>query len=288
MKRILWLSLIAAGFWATATAAGPGRSRPFSARGQAPQAAPQAAPLPAVPEYHRTSCSGWAAAASESRAGERPLVWVLDGAGDLKGCSNALGSVNVPAGEPVELAVFPWSHGYRKLLKDQIDTNHARVQGAKLAEAIRAKRAEEPGRRTVVVGHSAGCAVALAACDVLPPDSVDRVRLLAPSVSTEYDIRPTLRAAKEGVDVFCSTKDWVALGFVMRVVGTTDTRSGSAAGRWGFQPKGPATLAADETVRLRQHFWSQDVAWTGHTGGHHGMHAPEFVKTFLMPLLTGK
>jgi hypothetical protein len=30
------------------------------------------------------------------------------------------------------------------------------------------------------------------------------------------------------------------------------------------------------------------VAWTGHTGGHHGVHAPEFVKAYLMPLLTGK
>ena len=97
----------------------------------------------------------------------------------------------------------------------------------------------EPGRRVVVVAHSAGCAVALAACDLLPMDAVDRVLLLAPSVSTGYDIRPTLWSAKEGVDVFCSKKDWVALGFVVRVVGTTDNFwSGSAAG--------PIRLQAEE------------------------------------------
>jgi pimeloyl-ACP methyl ester carboxylesterase len=168
---------------------------------------------------------------------------------------------------------------------DQIDMTHARLQGVKLAQAIQERKAQEPGRRIVVIGHSAGCAVILTACDLLPMDAVDRVILLAPSVSTGYDIRPTLWSAKEGVDVFCSTKDWVALGFVVRVVGTTDKFwSGSAAGRWGFQPKGPSGLEAN---RLRQHFWSPEVAWTGHTGGHHGMHAPGFIQAYLMPLMTG-
>ena len=38
--------------------------------------------------------------------------------------------------------------------------------------------------------------------------------------------------------MFCSKKDWVALGFVVRVVGTTDNFwSGAAAGRLGFKPK---------------------------------------------------
>jgi hypothetical protein len=196
--------------------------------------------------------------------------------------------VVVAAGEPVELVPFSWSHGYRRLLQDQIDMTHARAQGAKLAQAIQERKAKEPGRRVVVVAHSAGCAVAVAACDLLPMDAVDRVLLLAPSVSTGYDIRPTLWSAKEGVDVFCSKKDWVALGFVVRVVGTTDKFwSGSAAGRWGFRPKGSNALAELEAARLRQHFWSQDVAWTGHTGGHHGVHAPVFVQSYLIPLMTG-
>ena len=151
------------------------------------------------------------------------------------------------------------------------------------------RKAAEPGRRVVLIAHSAGCAVALAACDELPIDAVDRVILLAPSVSTGYDIRPTLWSAKEGVDVFCSKKDWVALGFVVKVVGTTDNFwSGSAAGRLGFKPKKTNGLAELETSRLRQHFWSPDVAWTGNTGGHHGVHAPLFVQTYLMPLMKGK
>lgn len=211
----------------------------------------------------------------------RPLVWVVDGAGDLKGCSRALATANLQAGGSVELAHFPWSHARAALLLDQIDAAHARDQGKVLAAAIRERQRREPGRRVVVVAHSAGCAVALAAGDALPADSIDRMILLAPSVSVGYDLRPTLRATREGVDVFCSKKDWVALGFVTRVVGTTDRFGAAAAGRNGF--RAPALDDAD-VPRLRQHFWTSDVAWSGHTGGHHGMYAPAFLHAYLYPL----
>ncbi|MCE9564727.1 MAG: hypothetical protein K8U57_22060 [Planctomycetes bacterium] len=280
MKRILWFTLIVAGLGATAAGAGPLRFRSVS-RGQAPQ---QAAPV-----EHRTYCSGWTSLKPEVGKPEvGPLVWVLDGAGDLKGCSNSLVAANTLTDTPVELSVFPWSHGYRKLYKDQTDAEHAREQGRRLAEAILERKAREPGRRVVIVSHSAGSAVALAAGDVMPIDAVDRVILLAPSVSTGYDVRPTLWSSREGIDVFCSKKDWVALGFVVRVVGTADGYRASAAGRWGFQPRGSKALADAEAARFRQHFWTEDMAWTGHTGGHHGVNAPEFVRTYLHPLIAGK
>lgn len=282
MKRILWLAIIALAIGTTGAGAGynPFRPRP-AARASAPH----------HHQYeHRTYCVGWADLATRSLSTpSRPLVWIIDGAGDLRGCSNAFSASNALVGEPVEMNVFVWSHGYRKLLLDQVGSTHAKNQGIRLAREILDRKMAEPGRRVVVVAHSAGCAVALAACDLLPIDAVDRVLLLAPSVSTSYDIRPTLWSAKEGVDVFCSKKDWVALGFVVRVVGTTDNFwSGSAAGRFGFKPKKSNALVDAEQARLRQHFWSEEVAWTGHTGGHHGMHEPAFVKLYLMPLLVGK
>ncbi len=250
------------------------------------QATPQAQAPQNTNEF-RTSNVSWVSV--QEKLDPRPLVWVLDGAGDLKGSSNALTQANSAVGNPVELSVFPWSHGYRRLLMDQIDMAHARLQGARLAQAILERKALEPGRRVVLIGHSAGCAVVLTACDLLPIDSVDRVILLAPSVSTGYDIRPTLWSAREGVDVFCSKKDWVALGFVIRVVGTTDSFwSGSAAGRLGFQPKGSKKLEELEACRLRQHFWSPEVAWTGHTGGHHGVHAQGFIQAYLLPIMLGQ
>ena len=245
-----------------------------------------ASPRARVTEY-RTYCGGWTVAASPVPAGPdaRPLVWVVDGAGDLKGCSNALAQANLLAGNTVELSVFPWSHGYRQLLRDQTDWPYAKAQGERLAAAILDRKTREPNRRVVLIAHSAGCGVALTAGACLPPDGIDRTILLAPSVSTGYDLRPSLWAAREGVDVFCSRKDWVALGFVMRVVGTTDRGSGTAAGRFGFRPKGPAATEVGASAKLRQHFWSAEQAWTGHTGGHHGMHTPAFLHAYLFPLI---
>jgi pimeloyl-ACP methyl ester carboxylesterase len=226
---------------------------------------------------HRTQCPEMPNAADP-----RPLVWVVDGAGDLRGCSNAVTQANLLAGTPVEVVNFNWSHGHRRLLMDQIDAGHAREQGKRLAALVRERQAREPGRRVVLVSHSAGCAVTLAAADYFPADSIDRVVMFAPSVSVGYDLRPTLRAAREGVDVFCSKKDWVALGLVTRVVGTTDRFGAAAAGRNGFRA---ATVSAADVPQLRQHFWTDDVAWTGHNGGHPGMYSPTFLHQYLFPLV---
>src|SRR5688572_26546370 len=83
----------------------------------------------------------------------RPLVWIVDGAGDLRGCSNAFTNANMLAGGPMELAVFPWSHGYRRVLRDQVDVKHARMQGTRLAARIVERSKEEPGRRVILVAH---------------------------------------------------------------------------------------------------------------------------------------
>ena len=87
------------------------------------------------------------------------------------------------------------------------------------------------------------------------------------------------------MDVFCSRKDWVALGFVIRVVGTTDTRvRARRPGGAGSSRRATRRRTRSASAKFRQHFWSADMAWTGHTGGHHGMHAPAFVHAYLFPL----
>src|SRR5690349_5002949 len=84
-------------------------------RGAAP---PNYAPPRTRTVEYRTYCDGWSVSSSPQSAAiaepdSRPLVWIVDGAGDLKGCSNALSHANVLAGNPLELSAFPWSHGYR-------------------------------------------------------------------------------------------------------------------------------------------------------------------------------
>lgn len=214
----------------------------------------------------------------------RPLVYVLDGAGDYRGCSTALGKAVFAEGNPIELSPFAWSHGYRKLLLDQVDSVHARKQGIKLAEMIRNQKACEPTRRVVVVAHSAGSAVALTAAEQLTANTLDRLILLAPSVSKGYDLRPALAACREGIDVFCSSRDRLALGIAVRLVGTTDDhRSRKAAGRVGFDVPPCEELAG----QVRQHFWSPELKADGHDGGHYGAYSPTFTKRHLLPMMTG-
>ena len=135
------------------------------------------------------------------------------------------------------------------------------------------------------MGHSAGCAVVLAAAEALPPGGVDRIVLLAPSVCTAYDLRPALRSARCGIDVFHSSQDRLVLGLGMRLVGTAEHACRTAAGQCGFTPvlAGPA----DATLygKLRQHPWRRSVEWTGNHGGHYGAYQPDFLRAAVLPLL---
>lgn len=222
---------------------------------------------------------------SSERPAGKPIVLVVDGAGDLKGCSTAILRAAVTCEFQIDLRTFPWSHGHYRLYQDQVDAAHFRAKGKDLAIAITALRLKEPGRPVVLVSHSAGCSVALAACAHLPPDTLERQVLLAPSVSTRYDLRPALRATRQ-IDVFCSQKDRWALGLVIRWVRSADDlRDGTAAGRHGFDAIADNSEDAALYRRLRHHFWSEADAKLGHDGRHHGMHAPEFVKERIFPLL---
>ena len=120
----------------------------------------------------------------------------------------------------------------------------------------------------------------------LPPGAVERIVLLAPSVAEDYDLRPALRCARQGLDSFSSSRDVVLLGVGVGVVGTADRRWESAAGRVGFRPLvcGPADGAL--YGKLREHHWDHSVAWAGDYGGHYGSNHAAFARAYLPPLLT--
>ena len=127
--------------------------------------------------------------------------------------------------------------------------------------------------------------VALSA-DALPPDSIERIILLSPSIASDYDLRPSLRSAREGIDVFCSRLDIWQLGLGVALVGTADGCHGcDAAGRIGFQPQLQCPEDATLYAKLRQHPWDPAVAWTGNLGGHYGSNRAEFERAYVLPLL---
>jgi hypothetical protein len=128
--------------------------------------------------------------------------------------------------------------------------------------------------------------VVLAAAEVLPPASVERIVLLAPSVSAGYDLRPALACARCGIDSFCSRRDVFLLGAGVTLAGTADRRWDPAAGRVGFRPVLVYPDDAQLYTKLREHSWDPRVAWTGDQGLHYGSNREEFARAYLLPLLT--
>jgi pimeloyl-ACP methyl ester carboxylesterase len=178
-----------------------------------------------------------------------------------------------------------WSHGPGRFAADHLHLRNIKAHAQDLAIRIDKLKRRTREQRVYLVGHSAGCLVVLLAAQTVSEDSVDRIILLAPSVSTTYDLRPALRSSRLGIDVFYSRRDVFVLGLGMAIFGTSDRRWSSAAGRVGFRPlvddPGDRVLYA----KLRQHEWHPERAESGHNGGHWGGDSPGHVHTYILPLL---
>jgi hypothetical protein len=215
--------------------------------------------------------------------GMRGIIFCADGAGDFQRTSEAVSQVVAGMHIPLYVEPFEWSHGPGRVLLDQIDQPHAVAEGRRLACKVLAYRQSYPNGEVYLVGHSAGSAVVLAAAEALPPCTVDRIVLLAPSVSMGYDLRPALRTARDGMDVFFSRCDTL-LELAVGLVGTADRYAGPAAGEVGFRPTVCCIPDAALYGKLRQHAWTPCVAWTGNTGGHYGSYEPGFLRAYVIPL----
>jgi len=236
-------------------------------------------------------CSAVAARPEVVRATPPPnvpgagIIYVANGAGDYRGLSETMTRLVADSGAPLAVQTFVWSHGPRRVFADQVDHENHVIEGERLAGEVTAYRQAHPGQRVMFVGHSSGSAVLLSAAERLPADSVERIVLLAPSVCTDYDLRPALRSTRRGIDVFYSQWDLAVLGVAVGIVGTADRDCRRAAGRHGFTPVGDCPADRALYQRLRQYPWEQGAAWTGNTGGHYGSIEPRFLREYVVPRL---
>jgi pimeloyl-ACP methyl ester carboxylesterase len=222
------------------------------------------APVPPVPPTH--------------------VVFVADGAGDYRAASTSLRETAATDGWPLDVRTFVWSHGFLRNLADHTDYEWARERGRELAGVVQAQKQARPDLPVSLMGHSAGCFVVLVAAEQLPPDSLERIVLLAPSVSSGYDIRPALRTARNGMDVFYSKSDRFWLGAFTALTGTSDDPMQTRpAGRFGFEPK---LVPGEEPLfaKLRQYEWNPSLDQTGNDGGHYGAYQPGHLRRFVLPL----
>lgn len=226
------------------------------------------------------------AARGASPCTRRGIVLVIVGAGGFEVSARTIRQTAAEANLPLEVRSVPWTHGYCRVISDQMHATHMRREGQKLAERVLQYRKEAPDVPLFLMGHSAGCGVLLIAAENLPPNTVERIVLLAPAVSSKRDLRPALRSSCKGIDVFTSSHDWACLGLGILLAGTTDRcRMTGAAGKIGFQPI--VSCPEDEALysKLRQYPWDPDLSWTGHKGGHYGGYQPKFLRAFVFPLL---
>lgn len=216
----------------------------------------------------------------------RAVVVSVDGAGGFEATSSALREAIAAEGVPVRVEAFRWSHGYGRVVADQVDCGHIQCAGQELAASLRSFRANCPGVPVYLVGHSAGCAVALAAAESVATSDIERLVLLAPSVSADYDLRPALSRVRSGLDVFYSRRDVGYLGLGVLLLGTADGHwPAAAAGRVGFRPRVECEGDRILYARLRQHGWDPAVEWSGNRGGHYDGYRTEFLRAYVLPLL---
>jgi pimeloyl-ACP methyl ester carboxylesterase len=213
------------------------------------------------------------------------LVFVADGSGDYRTTSRVLCEAVNACGVPLRVETFVWSHGYGRVLVDHLDHCNHIEEGRRLASLVVAAKQNCPERNVYLVSHSSGAAVALAAAEAAPPSYIERIVLLAPAISHDYDLRPALRSVRQGIEAFVSRRDIGALVFATGIVGTADRERTAAAGRVGFTPI--LACPGDETLyaKLRIHPWDPSVAWTGNRGSHYGTLEPGYMRTYILPLL---
>jgi hypothetical protein len=214
------------------------------------------------------------------------VVYTVGGIGgiDILGWSAAR---SLPrAGIPHEVRDFVWTHGWGQLFKDLQDHDHLLRKADELASEIRQIKSRDPSRPIYVVGKSGGTGLVLAAAEMLPPGTLERIVLLSAAVSPSYDLRGALRASRGGIVSFYSRYDQFILGWGTRQFGTVDRVYGPSAGLCRFRI--PENLDLNDRAlydRLVEVPWRPHMIWEGHTGTHVGTSLPGFLGKEVAPWL---
>jgi hypothetical protein len=187
---------------------------------------------------------------------------------------------------PHEVRGYRWTHGVGQPLKDLQDFRHLRRKAEELAAEVRSVTAESPRRPVYLVGRSGGAGLVLAAAELLPPATLERIVLLSAAVSPDCDLTAALLATRGGIVSYYSELDQAVLNWGTRQFGTADRVYGPSAGVKGFAvPDGHAAGSGGPYDRLVQIPWRPRMLWRGHGGLHSGTLSPWFLRSEVAPWL---
>ena len=207
------------------------------------------------------------------------LVFVANGVGGSTTVSDNLLNLNSEKQLGLRIQMVPWCR-HNSLLQDLIDHEAQLNAAARIACSVSAIRRGAPNAHIYFVGHSAGARVVLAAAEMLPPHSVDRIILLASAVSCSYDLTSALRTSRGGIDHFWSSEDGV-LDHERAHDSTADGQKTPAAGRVGFHLVSADKKDIAAYCNLRQHRWNEEFCGSG---GHFAWTIRHNMKKVIVPL----
>jgi len=214
----------------------------------------------------------------------RGIIFTIDGVGGFNIATTAMTLAFKLAGLPHKIEQLYWSHGFGRWLSDLQDSRRIEEKACELAERIKTKY--QNGTEVYIVAKSAGCAIALRALSLLPPESVRKVILLAPAVSPDYSLKPALRAVKEKLFTFWSPNDSLILGLGTTFFGTADGAYSKAAGLIGFKTSdGDDDESKTLYKKMHQIKWQPQMLITLNFGDHPGTAMVPFLQSYVVPLL---
>lgn len=146
-----------------------------------------------------------------------------------------------------------------------------------LASDITALRRTQPEAAIYLMGYSGGGGIAALVLEALPDDVViDRLLLIAPAISAEFDIdRHAAGNVREFVANFASVKD-LQVGWGTRTFGTIDRKYEYSAGYGGFDA---------HSDKLAQWHWRESDRRFGHFGNHISYLGRRWQREFLLPAI---
>ena len=189
---------------------------------------------------------------------------------------------------PSAIELYDWTDGALRLVHNLRDIDHNQREAHKIAAKIVAYQDRYPGRPVHLVGYSGGAGVAVLTLEALPPNHrITDAILLAPTLASDYDLRPALSRTTHGIRNFYSPLDVPILMVLSTAFGTTEGQHVAAAGAIGFQPpkeSGPETRRNYES-QVSQQSYNLDMLKDGHGGGHFGWANRTFIARHVAPLL---
>ncbi len=215
-------------------------------------------------------------------SGAPKIVFVVNGVGQSTLISDRLEMITEANELKVKIQNVAWCRAGCSSLEHYKDhSGHLKAASAMAARTSKIRK-ESPDTEIYYVGHSTGARIALLAAEMAPEKSVNRIILIASAVGHTYDLRPALRASRNGIDHFWSPEDEF-LDLVAETHGLPDGSKGRAAGQVGFHvPAVKDGQGRDAYKNVRQFCWSDQKPVTG---GHFAWTSKIALKRFVVPMI---